>query len=335
MLRDGITGDWIGTFEGHTGAVWSAKLNSNATRAATGSADSTAKLWDAVNGDCIHTFHHKKVVRTVEFNPDASVLATGGYESLMRLYDLHRPDADPTILQANERFTSRIRKLVWSPDGRVLWMGSEDGILRKWDLSSNKVVQELSGLTGAGQDPNKIGIMDMELSHQRHSSGSGGAGGLSSSSNNLVMTIAVGQCVTFVDPVTMEVTKTHFLNRDLETASLHPIHGRTFLAGGSDTWPHILDTETGAEILAQRGHHGKVHALRFAPNGTTYTSGADDATIRMWKYEDIAAASSSSSSSSSSYSSGGAAATSSGAGGASASAAAANTVRAGGATNNK
>ena len=45
MLRNGETGDWVGTFEGHKGAVYCSQMDATATKVVTASGDYYAKVW--------------------------------------------------------------------------------------------------------------------------------------------------------------------------------------------------------------------------------------------------------------------------------------------------
>jgi serine-threonine kinase receptor-associated protein len=261
MLRNGTTGDWIGTFEGHKGAVWSAKLNTLATKAATASADFSVKLWDALGGGELCTWDHQHIVKTVDFSRDveSSKLLTGGQEKLLRVFDLTKPQSTP-LLQFKHPHT--VRNALWSTGSggaTFIFSGCNDGKLRLFDTRAQASVQTVD----VGDDA----IADMELSRDGE-----------------VLTIAAGKRVLFYDAATLTLKKEHALPRVLEAVSLHPGPQRkTFLAGGTDLWVRVFDYETCEELECFKGHHGPVHCLRYAPDGSSFASGSDDATIRIWK----------------------------------------------------
>ena len=137
MLRRGETGDWIGTFAGHKGAVWSAKLNNSATQAATASADFTVKIWDSLTGAEQHTFEHRHIVKTVDFSPDEKRLLSAGMEKKLRVFDLADYAATPLVMV----HPATVRQALWTPDGNSILTGSDDGMLRVWDVRTQTEVQ--------------------------------------------------------------------------------------------------------------------------------------------------------------------------------------------------
>ena len=120
MIRSGETGDWIGTFEGHKGAVWGAALNQQANRAATTSGDFSAKVWDALTGDELLELKHRHIVRTCDWSPDSVNLVTGGKEAKLRIFDLNQPEAEPSMLLGHEANKAiKVVRVLANDGGRV------------------------------------------------------------------------------------------------------------------------------------------------------------------------------------------------------------------------
>ncbi|CDP03398.1 unnamed protein product [Coffea canephora] len=255
MLRNGETGDWIGTFEGHKGAVWSCCLDTNAFRAATGSADFSAKIWDAITGDILHSFEHKHIVRACAFSEDTNFLLTGGVEKVLRIYDLNRPDAPPREV---DKSPGSVRTVTWlHSDQTILSSCTDMGGVRLWDVRTGKVVETLE---------TKSPVTSAEVSQ-----------------DGRYITTADGFSVKFWDANHFGLVKSYNMPCTVESASLEPKYGFKFVAAGEDMWIRVFDFHTGDEIACNKGHHGPVHCVRFAPGGETYASGSEDGTIRIWQ----------------------------------------------------
>lgn len=253
MLRQGETGDWIGTFEGHKGAIFGVSLNSEATRAATAAADFQAILWDALDGNQLHSFMHKHVVKTVDFSSDNKQLVTGSNEKLLRIFDLNNYNSDPKIMSGH---TGLIKQAIFLPNNRIIASIAEDRCIRFWESNSGQLIK-------------KVDLNDHATS-------------LEESADGEMITISYGKNVSFWNANTLEKVKEFTLPTIVHSASLHP-DKKSFVCGGQDFKIYKLDYESGRELESFKGHFGALWCVRFSPDGELYASGSEDGTLRLWQ----------------------------------------------------
>ncbi len=84
---------------------------------------------------------HEKPVITIAFSPDGRLLASGGWEDTILLWDV----SSGTKLKRLAGHERGVRSVAFSPDGQLLASGSGDMTIRLWEVSSGEELRRLGG----------------------------------------------------------------------------------------------------------------------------------------------------------------------------------------------
>lgn len=129
---------------GHEGEVKSVAFSPDGLRIASGSSDTTIRLWDVVTGKVLGEplRGHEREVKSVAFSPDGLRVASGSSDATIRLWDAvtGRPLGGP--FRGHE---GAVFAVAFSPDNSRVVSCSYDRTVRLWNVVTGQALGELVG----------------------------------------------------------------------------------------------------------------------------------------------------------------------------------------------
>eukprot|EP01119_Soliformovum_irregulare_P025564 TRINITY_DN9508_c0_g1_i1.p1 TRINITY_DN9508_c0_g1~~TRINITY_DN9508_c0_g1_i1.p1 ORF type:complete len:470 (-),score=104.45 TRINITY_DN9508_c0_g1_i1:78-1487(-) len=283
---------------GHTDAVLSVQFSPNGMQIASGSGDSTLRIWDSDTQLPIHTCKgHKQWVMIVSWAPSGKKIASGGLDNEVRVWD---PVSGKQIGGALKGHKRHITCLAWeplhkNPDCGSLVSGSKDGSIKIWNLRNMSCVYSLTSHTMSitcvkwgGEDLiysssedrtikcwNPQGVLCRTLEGHAH--------WVNSITLNSDAILRKGP---FDHTSTEPTSKEHAqeLAQKHYDEFMNGVGKKELMVSGSDDftmfmWQPKIEKKP---ITRMSGHVQLINHVSFSPNGQLVASGSFDKSIKLW-----------------------------------------------------
>ncbi|KAJ7688866.1 WD40-repeat-containing domain protein [Mycena rosella] len=230
------------------------------TRLASGSVDSTVRVWDVQTGtlalDALQG--HTACVTSVCFSPDGARIASGSDDTTLRVWSAQ---SGTLVVGPFTGHTGAVTCVHFSPDGTQVVSGSRDHTVRVWNSRTGADVAEpFRGHTDS--------VASVYFSPN-------GAHIASGSWDGTVRVWGVQTGSIVVGPF-----KGH---TGLVNCVQFSPSGALIASASDDKTVRIWDAHTGGLLIEPlQGHTAGVTSVNFSPDGARLASGSEDNSIRIW-----------------------------------------------------
>jgi eukaryotic-like serine/threonine-protein kinase len=199
---------------------------------------------------------HSDTVWAVALAPDDRTIASGGFDSTIKLWDL--PTGTHRTLLGH---SDAVRSVAITPDGQTLVSGSSDTTIKLWDLQSGELLQTLSGHSGP--------IWSVAVSADSQTIASGSYDG-----TVRVWDLQTGQLI--------HTLPEHY--DSVWSVAISP-DGKTLVSGSYDGTAKIWNLQTGELIRSLSRHSEPVRSVAISPNGQLLATASWDKTVKVWNLQ--------------------------------------------------